>query len=68
MRHVDAALVHECRQARGLSLSLSIVLGPLDRARSEMVSHENRTSEGEELARECAAIAMLPSPPRAQEC
>lgn len=23
MRHVDAALVHECRQARGLSLSLS---------------------------------------------
>ena len=29
---------------------------------------ERRTSEGEELARECAAIAMLPSPPLAQEC
>jgi hypothetical protein len=62
MCHADAVLLHECRQAE---VSL---LGPPDRPRSGMASHGEPQSEGEELARECASIAMLPSPARAQEC
>ena len=65
MRHVDGELVRECRQAE-VSLSCTWAAGPGQEWDGE--PREAYTSEGEELARECAAIAMLPSPPRAQEC
>jgi hypothetical protein len=58
-------MVHECIQAEVcVYLSLSLYL---DR-RIGLEWGGQVTGSASQLARECASIAMLPSPPRAQEC